>query len=200
MNKSTQLILGIISVLVIGGGIGFAAGVFDQEETNSKQNETEVVQKMEKKTDDMEKNEAMVEEEIVEKKEEATMVKEDEAVPVTSKQNSTEPTNAKTLGSYTSYSQELVSKAETMPTVLFFHATWCPTCRATDKDINNNLDTLEESGVQVLKVDYDTSTDLKKQYGVTSQHTFVKVDKDGKQLAKTTGLATVADVTGFATK
>jgi len=30
--------------------------------------------------------------------------------------------------------------------------------------------------VNLLKVDYDNSTDLKEKYGVTMQHTFVLVD------------------------
>jgi thioredoxin 1 len=31
-------------------------------------------------------------------------------------------------------------------------------------------------GVTIVKVDYDTATDLKRRYGVTMQHTSVQVD------------------------
>ncbi len=44
-------------------------------------------------------------------------------------------------------------------------------------------------GLTVVKVDYDTETDLRQQYGVTQQHTFVQVDESGAELAKWTGSA-----------
>jgi thioredoxin 1 len=43
------------------------------------------------------------------------------------------------------------------------------------------------AGLTVVSVDYDAATDLKKQYGVTVQHTFVQVDEQGNQLAKFSG-------------
>ena len=36
----------------------------------------------------------------------------------------------------------------------------------------------------LIKVDYDTEKDLKKQYGVTIQHTLVQTDSDGNKIAK----------------
>lgn len=56
--------------------------------------------------------------------------------------------------------------------ILFFHANWCPTCRAAEKDIVQNHANLP-ANVVILKVDYDTSTDLKTKYNVIAQHTFV---------------------------
>jgi thiol-disulfide isomerase/thioredoxin len=71
--------------------------------------------------------------------------------------------------------------------VLFFNATWCPTCKET-------VESLDEDGVPagltVVSVDYDSNAGLKKQYGVTVQHTFVQVDESGEQLAKFTGSTT----------
>ncbi len=66
--------------------------------------------------------------------------------------------------------------------VLFFHASWCPQCRALDADITSNLSSL--SDVTIYKVDYDTATDLRKQYGVTQQTTVVKTDGSGAAQAK----------------
>ena len=43
------------------------------------------------------------------------------------------------------------------------------------------------AGLTVVSVDYDSATDLRKQYGVTVQHTFVQVDEAGAELAKFTG-------------
>ncbi len=68
--------------------------------------------------------------------------------------------------------------------VYFFHATWCPSCRATDAAIG---ETGVPDGLTVVKVDYDTETDLRQRYGVTQQHTFVQVDENGAELSKWTG-------------
>lgn len=70
--------------------------------------------------------------------------------------------------------------------VLFFHAWRCPTCKALDTELTTNLSILPTNGV-ILKVDYDNSVDLKKKYGVTSQHTLVRVDKDMNLISKQTG-------------
>jgi thioredoxin 1 len=70
--------------------------------------------------------------------------------------------------------------------VYFFHATWCPSCRATDAAIGESG---VPDGLTVVKVDYDTETGLRQQYGVTQQHTFVQVDGSGAELAKWTGSA-----------
>lgn len=70
--------------------------------------------------------------------------------------------------------------------VLFFHASWCPTCRAADADISAKLSSIP-AGLIIHKVDYDTATDLKKKYGVTYQHTFVQVDEKGEMITKWSG-------------
>lgn len=66
---------------------------------------------------------------------------------------------------------------------LFFHASRCPSCRSLDKDINASLDELPENTV-VFKIDYDTSSELKKKYAVTSQHTIVTIDADMNMIQK----------------
>lgn len=65
--------------------------------------------------------------------------------------------------------------------LLFFHAPWCPQCRNIEKDIKQMG---VPSNVTILKVDYDSNNALRKQYGVTLQTTFVKVDTKGTQLKK----------------
>lgn len=70
--------------------------------------------------------------------------------------------------------------------VYFFHASWCPSCRATEQAIG---DTGVPGGLTLVKADYDSDTDLRKQYGVTTQHTFVQVGPDGERLAIWTGSA-----------
>jgi len=66
------------------------------------------------------------------------------------------------------------------PTVLFFQASWCPTCRAAMRDLEAGAGRL--GGVVVLVVDYDRAVDLKKRYGVSSQHTWVRIDASGRKL------------------
>jgi thiol-disulfide isomerase/thioredoxin len=77
--------------------------------------------------------------------------------------------------------------------VLFFHATWCPTCKATEENLNADPASIPE-GLAIVKVDFDNSDDLRQQYGVTTQHTFVQVDADGNELAKWTGTLTAQDI------
>lgn len=90
---------------------------------------------------------------------------------------------------YTAYTPELVGAHE--KTVLFFHADWCPSCRAADAGIKKGG---LPADIAVLKVNYDDSEDLKKKYGVTYQHTFVQVDAQGNLIKKWSGGSTVDDI------
>lgn len=65
--------------------------------------------------------------------------------------------------------------------VLFFHAAWCPQCRALEKSI---LEGQIPSGMTIFKVNYDTSQDLRVKYGVARQSTVVEVDASGKEIKK----------------
>jgi thioredoxin 1 len=97
------------------------------------------------------------------------------------------------VGSYEKYSPEKIARAEEGGVVLFFRASWCPTCRALDANIRTNLNAIP-AGVTILDVDYDNSTALKQKYGVTYQHTFVQVDASGNQIAKWTGSPTLLEL------
>lgn len=94
-------------------------------------------------------------------------------------------------GSYEAYAPEKLAKAESGKVVLFFRASWCPTCRALDADIRSHLGAIP-SGVTILDVDYDNSTALKQKYGVTYQHTLVQVDAKGNSITKWQGSPTLA--------
>lgn len=97
------------------------------------------------------------------------------------------------MGSYEAYSESKLAKAEDGKVVLFFRASWCPSCRTLDTDIKANQAMIPE-GVTILDVDYDQSTALKQKYGVTTQHTLVQVDAKGNMLNKWSGSATLATV------
>jgi thiol-disulfide isomerase/thioredoxin len=102
-------------------------------------------------------------------------------------------------GVYAQYSANALAQNPTGTNIIFFHASWCPTCKAGEADINANLDKIPEN-FQILKTDFDTSTALKQKYGVTSQSTFVKVDKDGNKLSMGNGFTKLADIVAFGSK
>lgn len=84
-------------------------------------------------------------------------------------------------GQYVEYSEEAVNTTDGRR-VLFFHADWCPQCRALEADIKaNDL----PADMTIFEVDYDTETELKQRYGVTLQTTVVEVDENGNEVAKT---------------
>lgn len=96
-------------------------------------------------------------------------------------------------GQYVSYDASKIAFAQNGKVVLFFRASWCPSCRALDADIKTNVSQIP-SNVLILDVDYDKYTDLKKQYGVTYQHTLVQVDAAGNMLAKWSGSTGLSDL------
>lgn len=75
--------------------------------------------------------------------------------------------------------------------VLFFHAPWCPSCRATEDAID--ADGVPD-GLTIVKVDFDSATKLREEYGVTVQHTFVHIDADGAAKKKWTGTLSGVDI------
>lgn len=94
-------------------------------------------------------------------------------------------------GTYEPYAPEKIVKAETGKVVLFFHASWCSTCRVLTEDIKAHLGAIPEN-VTILDVDYDTSSALKQKYKVTTQHTLVQVDAKGEQIKQWKGSPTLA--------
>jgi len=157
MNQ--KLIIGIVAFVVVVGGIV----VYSSRNTS----EDKVMMEQEKI---MAEEKALVDKDVMEKKD-ATMNNEDTTMKV---------------GSYEAYSPEKIARAETGDVVLFFHASWCPSCRGLNSDIEKNISSIPE-GLSILKVDYDKETELKKKYGITYQHTLVQVDKDGNLIKKWSG-------------
>ena len=94
-------------------------------------------------------------------------------------------------GSYETYAPEKLAKENSGDVVLFFRASWCPTCKAVDADIRSRISLIPD-GLTILDVDYDTSSALKQKYGVTYQHTFVQVQADGTLIKKWSGSPTLA--------
>ena len=83
-------------------------------------------------------------------------------------------------GKYVDYSASTI--ASTAGTkILFFHAPWCPQCKALDASIKSGP--IPEN-TTIIKVDYDSSQALKQKYGVTTQTTLVLVDDSGNLVKK----------------
>ena len=107
-----------------------------------------------------------------------------ETVPPTESAAPTEaaatvPAETTAPGVYVDYSDAALAAAEGTA-VLFFHAPWCPQCRALEADI---LASGVPDGVTILKVDYDSRQDLRQRYDVTLQTTLVVVDAEGQKVA-----------------
>ncbi|MBH0008979.1 thioredoxin family protein [Salinibacterium sp. SWN1162] len=81
-------------------------------------------------------------------------------------------------GDYVDYSPSVIADADGR-VILFFHATWCPQCVSADGDITASG---VPSGITIVKVDYDTNQDLRAEYGVTQQTTFVEVNSSGTKV------------------
>lgn len=72
-------------------------------------------------------------------------------------------------------------EVETERKILFFHATWCPICRAIEEDIQKNPDRIPQD-VMIIKVDFDSEKELKEKYDVKYQYTFVEIDSNGEEI------------------
>lgn len=91
-----------------------------------------------------------------------------------------EESAASAPGDYVDYEPGII-EATPGTKALFFHASWCPKCRALEEDI---LASEIPDNFTIIKVDFDTATELRQRYAVTLQTTIVYVDDDGAALAK----------------
>lgn len=96
-------------------------------------------------------------------------------------------------GQYVPYEESKLAFAKEGKVVLFFNASWCPQCRAIDRDIKASLADIPKN-LLILSVDYDSMTELKKRYTVLTQHTFVQIDANGTELGKWVGGETLEEV------
>lgn len=104
--------------------------------------------------------------------------------------------SAAPLSGYGSYlvgwGEEAIRQSEAEKIVLFFYADWCPTCRPIDAEFKERMTEFPRD-LQVFRIDYndantsDADRALAQKYGVTYQHTFVQIDKQGKEIIKWNG-------------
>jgi thioredoxin 1 len=96
-------------------------------------------------------------------------------------------------GSYETFAPEKLARAQSGKVVIFFRASWCPTCRNLDADIRKNTSSIP-ANVTILDLDYDTAGELKRKYAVTYQHTLVQVDAKGELVKKWTSSPSLNDI------
>lgn len=183
MNKQIGILVGIVVIT----GIAFVAlsgNTAKDSPAANPSNEAEM-------TRDEESEIEMTDETKMEMNNEVEM--EEEAVPLSEAVMPDAPVETQMAsGSFETYSADKVTAA-TGDVIIFFHATWCPSCRALSGDIESNMSAIP-AGTTILKADYDTETELKKKYGVTTQHTLVQIDKDGTLIKKWSGGSKLANL------
>lgn len=162
--NTTNIVIAIALLVIIGGGVYYTVM-------------TPMSEQMMEKGDDMIKEGEQMMEEGDDMKGEGEMMKKEGEMMIST-------------GSYETYAPEKLAQANEGDVVLFFRASWCPTCRTLDADIKAHLKDIP-AGVTILDVNYDNSLDLKKKYGVTYQHTLVQVDAQGNQITKWSGSPTL---------
>lgn len=85
---------------------------------------------------------------------------------------------------YVAYSPTVLADSADTRRVLFFYANWCPICKPADAEFQKRISEIP-SDVTLIRVNYnDSDTDAEEQaladkYGVTYQHTFILLNKDG---------------------
>lgn len=167
---SKNLMIGAVVVVALVGGL------YLYQNTNAKM--------MESKKAMEQKETSMVKEDI--KPSETMMVKDDV------KPSDAMMTKSK---SYVPYSKEVLESARSTRRVLFFYASWCPTCIPANADFEKNVAMIPKD-VTVIRVNYndpDTDADekvLAAKYGVTYQHTYVQIDEMGKVVTTWNGGST----------
>jgi thiol-disulfide isomerase/thioredoxin len=104
-------------------------------------------------------------------------------------------TTSLAAGDYIPYESFVTSgdKYSDSKVVLFFNAVWCSTCQQARENIEASLGQIPEN-LAIVVVDFDSSIDLRKNYGVTVQHTFIEIDSAGEPLGKWSGSVTVDQI------
>jgi thioredoxin 1 len=118
--------------------------------------------------------------------------------PSVTRSAAAEPTTSSapsTTGGYVDYAtyRQEPSRYAAGPVVLFFHAPWCPDCQRTDANLTADPASLP-AGLTVVRVDFDSMTELRQTYGVTRQWTFVSIDAGGARQRIWTGTDTGAEI------
>ncbi len=87
-------------------------------------------------------------------------------------------------GVYEVYKPEKLAYAKQGKVLLFFNASWCPSCNEFEDELKH---VSIPNNVLLLSIDYDNSDKMRQKYEVALQHTFVQVDENGNLIKKWSG-------------
>lgn len=96
------------------------------------------------------------------------------------RQNPTAKGKIAPKGSYLDLKDGVIGGGKTV--VLFFHAPLSPKSESDDKMLRVWYMGTDRPELSVYKVDFNSSADLRKQYNVKEDHTYVKIDPRGRML------------------
>lgn len=118
---------------------------------------------------------------------------EDETTPVPTE--SSDSSSSEAVGSYINLGTYQGNEDQYSGTnvVLFFNAEWCSTCEVARTNFESSKNSIP-GDLTIVVVDFDNSIELRKQYGVTVQHTFVQIGDEGSSLAKWSGSVTIDEI------
>jgi len=200
MKNTTVIIITIVILILIGGG----AYVMSQLSSSSSENTNGDMMKEDadnKMMMDDSSNDHMDEESMMEDKSSDDKMMNDDDSMMEEDDSSMEKDDAMMMdddsmmsstSKYVTYSPSALSDNADKKRVLFFYASWCPTCKPADADFSAHADQIPD-GVAVIRVNYnDPETDddekaLAQKYGVTYQHTYVQIDSQGNPVTKWNG-------------
>src|SRR5258708_27362873 len=83
--------------------------------------------------------------------------------------------------------------ADGKPNIVYFHATWCPTCKLQQPIVDRLAARPELKDVTIFVADYDKEVPLNRAMKVTQQPTFL-VFKGGHDVARSTGQTREQDI------
>lgn len=178
MNKNMMWVTGVVVLVIVGGGLFFV---------NQQSKSAEEAKMAQEKAAMMLKDDSTTEKS--ETPEQEAMEKKDSAVEKT---DDSKMMDKSANSRYVPYSKAVLDQGANNRRVLYFYASWCPTCRPANADFEKNSSKIP-ADVTVVRVNYnDPDTDqeekdLAKKYGITYQHTFVQIDGQGKEVTKWNG-------------
>ncbi|MCP4522983.1 MAG: thioredoxin family protein [Candidatus Gracilibacteria bacterium] len=149
-----------------------------------------VLEELESSLNELELDTETIEKTVSIQNEESTKSVEVVSVEETVEVTPVAAVEVKEAGKFVPFTTEAVA-ATTGTKVLFFHASWCGSCNSAANEFTSESAPDELS---IFDVDYDSNIDLRKQYGVTTQHTFVQIDENGKMLKRWFGSRNYGDI------
>lgn len=130
-------------------------------------------QKMEQ--DSMEKDDTMI-------KDDSSMMSEENKMASEGEDKNMMSSERKPYISQQEYEAMSQADFEGKHVVLFFNAQWCPSCRSIDQALKEDPSFVPDN-TQIVSIDYDSNTELRKTYGVTMQTTFVEIDEAKEKIS-----------------